>query len=71
MAEQDGVEDAVVIERSLGAPVELVWQMWTVPEHFQAWYGPDGAAGWAMALDKLAAQVGKPIRQPPALPADR
>ncbi|HEY3670445.1 MAG TPA: SRPBCC domain-containing protein [Acidimicrobiia bacterium] len=35
--------DAMVIERSFDAPVELVWQMWTDPEHFRAWYGPDGA----------------------------
>jgi uncharacterized protein YndB with AHSA1/START domain len=35
--------DAVVIERNFDAPVELVWKMWTDPEHFKAWYGPDGA----------------------------
>jgi uncharacterized protein YndB with AHSA1/START domain len=35
--------DAVMIERSFDAPVELIWQMWTVPKHFQAWYGPPGA----------------------------
>ena len=34
---------AVVIERTLDAPVELVWRMWTEPEHFAAWYGPEGA----------------------------
>jgi uncharacterized protein YndB with AHSA1/START domain len=34
---------AVVIERRFDAPVELMWQMWTVPEHFKAWYGPNGA----------------------------
>ncbi len=37
-------DDAVVIERVVDAPVELVWQMWTRPEHFAEWYGPDGAA---------------------------
>jgi uncharacterized protein YndB with AHSA1/START domain len=36
--------DAVEIERDLDAPVELIWQMWTDPEHFKAWYGPDGAS---------------------------
>lgn len=34
---------AVVIEREFDAPVELVWQMWTDPDHFAAWYGPTGA----------------------------
>jgi uncharacterized protein YndB with AHSA1/START domain len=43
MADGHGSEDAVVIERMLDAPVELIWQMWTDPEHFAAWYGPDGA----------------------------
>lgn len=35
--------DAVMIERSFDAPVDLIWKMWTVPEHVAAWYGPDGA----------------------------
>jgi uncharacterized protein YndB with AHSA1/START domain len=43
MTNDKGAQDAVVIERSFDAPVELVWQMWTDPAHFAAWYGPDGA----------------------------
>jgi uncharacterized protein YndB with AHSA1/START domain len=39
----DEATGAVVIERTFAAPVERIWQMWTVPEHFQAWYGPTGA----------------------------
>jgi uncharacterized protein YndB with AHSA1/START domain len=35
--------DPVVMERTFDAPVDLIWQMWTDPEHFKAWYGPDGA----------------------------
>ena len=35
--------DSVVIERVFNAPIELVWQMWTDPEHFARWYGPTGA----------------------------
>ena len=35
--------DRVVITRALAAPASLVWAMWTDPEHFRAWYGPDGA----------------------------
>ena len=44
MAEINNSEDAVVIERILDAPVDVVWQMWTIPELFKVWYGPDGAA---------------------------
>ena len=36
-------EDAiVVVERIFDAPVDLIWQMWTEPEHFHNWYGPQG-----------------------------
>ena len=48
-------QDAVVIERSFEAPVELIWQMWTEPEHFSAWYGPDGAS---IPVAKMDVRVG-------------
>jgi uncharacterized protein YndB with AHSA1/START domain len=35
-------ENAVVIERTFDAPVDLIWRMWTDPEHFKNWYGPTG-----------------------------
>lgn len=44
MTDQNSSQNAVVLERTLDAPVGLVWRMWTAPKHFQAWYGPDGAA---------------------------
>jgi uncharacterized protein YndB with AHSA1/START domain len=40
----DATSNSVVIERMLAADPTLIWKMWTVPEHFAAWYGPDGAA---------------------------
>lgn len=39
----DAPPDAVVIERYFEAPVAVIWRMWTEPEHFKAWYGPQGA----------------------------
>ena len=36
--------DRVVIERTLDAPPSVVWRMWTDPERFASWYGPDGAS---------------------------
>jgi uncharacterized protein YndB with AHSA1/START domain len=47
--------NAVVLERTLDAPVGLVWQMWTQPEHFAAWYGPNGAT---IPVAKLDVRVG-------------
>lgn len=55
MTDKSGSQDAVVIERTLDAPVELIWQMWTDPEHFKAWYGPDGAA---IPVAKMDVRVG-------------
>lgn len=59
--------DAVVIERDLDAPVEVVWAMWTDPEHFRRWYGPDGAAIPVAQLDvrvggsrRVCMEVGTP-----------
>ena len=40
---RDDPQDSVVIERNFDAPIALVWKMWTDPEHFKAWYGPQGA----------------------------
>ena len=45
----------VVIERTLQAPVELVWKMWTEPEHFAAWYGPGGVS---IPVSKMDVRVG-------------
>jgi uncharacterized protein YndB with AHSA1/START domain len=47
--------EAVVIERIFDAPVEDVWQLWTDPEHFAAWYGPDGAT---IPVAKMDVRVG-------------
>jgi len=55
MTDDNGSQDAVVIERSFDAPVDLVWRMWTDPEHFEAWYGPDGAT---IPVAKMDVRVG-------------
>jgi uncharacterized protein YndB with AHSA1/START domain len=43
MTDNAGAE-AIVIERTFDAPVDLIWRMWTDSEHFKAWYGPNGAS---------------------------
>src|SRR5580765_4556791 len=32
----------LVISRVLNAPVALVWEVWTQPEHISQWWGPEG-----------------------------
>jgi uncharacterized protein YndB with AHSA1/START domain len=63
----NGADDSMVLERSFDAPVVLVWQMWTEPEHFKAWYGPDGASIPVAELDvrvggarRICMEVGSP-----------
>lgn len=51
MADDNGSGDAVVIERTFDAPVDFIWRMWTDPEHFKAWFGPDGVTIPVATLD--------------------
>jgi uncharacterized protein YndB with AHSA1/START domain len=55
MSDDQGSRDAVVIERTFEAPVDLIWRMWTDPKHFKAWYGPDGAN---ISVAKMDVRVG-------------
>ena len=55
MNNDSAAQDSVVIERVFEAPVELIWKMWTDPEHFKAWYGPAGAS---IPVAKLDVRVG-------------
>lgn len=41
----------LVITRIFDAPRELVWQAWTVPEHFMRWWGPKGYTTPACQID--------------------
>lgn len=42
MSDSTNSANSVVIERTFDASTELIWQMWTVAEQFQQWYGPKG-----------------------------
>ena len=48
-------KDAVVIERVLAAPVDLVWRMWTEADHFKNWYGP---TGFTVPVAEMEVRVG-------------
>jgi uncharacterized protein YndB with AHSA1/START domain len=48
-------QNQVVLERSFDAPIDLVWKMWTDPDHFKAWYGPGGVS---IPLAKMDVRVG-------------
>ena len=55
MNDDNANQNAVTIERAFDAPVDLIWKMWTDPEHFSAWYGPAGAT---IPVAKMDVRVG-------------
>ncbi len=38
----DLAKRTLTIKRTFNAPVQLVWEAWTQPEHIAAWWGPKG-----------------------------
>jgi uncharacterized protein YndB with AHSA1/START domain len=67
MADRAGSRDAVVIDRTFDAPIEVVWQLWTDPQHFAAWYGPNGATILVAAMEVRvggARRVGMDVQTP-------
>lgn len=52
MAEQNNTADREIrISRLLNAPVELVWEVWTDPEHIKNWWGPNGFTNTISKMD--------------------
>lgn len=45
----------IQIERTFDAPIDLIWAMWTEPQHFANWYGPMGAT---IPLAEMDVRVG-------------
>lgn len=43
MSEVNELSDrTLTLERTFNAPIELVWEAWTKPEHVANWWGPKG-----------------------------
>ncbi|MDR3711930.1 MAG: SRPBCC domain-containing protein [Puia sp.] len=43
MGKESNTKDReLILTRLLNAPVELVWEVWTKPEHIKNWWGPNG-----------------------------
>ncbi|SHM90186.1 SRPBCC family protein [Mucilaginibacter sp. OK098] len=41
----------LIISRTLNAPIELVWEAWTNPEHIVNWWGPNGFTNTITKMD--------------------
>ena len=44
-------ERELVIKRTYDAPLDLVWQVWSDPEHAKNWWGPKGFTMLSAAID--------------------
>jgi uncharacterized protein YndB with AHSA1/START domain len=42
MTDNNTANRELTITRTLNAPIELVWKVWTEPEHIAKWWGPNG-----------------------------
>jgi uncharacterized protein YndB with AHSA1/START domain len=42
MAENDLAKRTLTLKKKFDAPIELVWEAWTRPEHVAQWWGPKG-----------------------------
>jgi len=47
----DTSDRELVISRILNAPRELVWKVWTEPEHIAKWWGPNGFTNTIIEMD--------------------
>ena len=43
----------LIISRTLNAPVELVWEVWTNPEHLVNWWDPNGFTNTITKMDMV------------------
>jgi uncharacterized protein YndB with AHSA1/START domain len=43
----------LIITRTLNAPVELVWEAWTKPEHIANWWGPNDFTTTISTMDMV------------------
>lgn len=41
----------ITISRLLNAPIELVWEVWTDPDHIKNWWGPNGFTSTIARMD--------------------
>ncbi len=52
-ANNDIANRELSITRMLSAPIDLVWEVWTNPEHIANWWGPRGFINTIHKMDVL------------------
>ena len=52
MAKTSNTQDReLLLQRLIDAPIELVWEVWTKPEHLAKWWGPNGFTNTITEMD--------------------
>jgi len=51
LGENNTADRELRISRVLNAPIDLVWEVWTDPEHLKHWWGPDGFTNTITKMD--------------------
>lgn len=49
--ENNTTDREISISRSFDAPIDLVWEVWTQPEHIKNWWGPNGFTNTIHQMD--------------------
>ncbi|MDQ6876199.1 MAG: SRPBCC domain-containing protein [Candidatus Dormibacteraeota bacterium] len=49
--QKQGARRIVTLERTLNAPIEDVWDLWTTKDGIESWWGPEGFAVKVRKLD--------------------
>lgn len=49
--ESNTADRELLMSRVLNAPVDLVWEVWTDPEHIKNWWGPNGFTNTIHTMD--------------------
>ncbi len=55
----------IKMSRLLNAPIELVWKVWTEPEHIAQWWGPNGFTNTIDIMDVKPGGVWKFVMHGP------
>lgn len=62
---EDPADREIVITRTFDAPRELIWELWTSPEHVVRWWGPNGFTTSIEEMDVRPGGVWKHVMHGP------
>ncbi|WP_333879157.1 SRPBCC family protein [Flavobacterium sp.] len=49
----DTADREITVSRLLDAPIDLIWELWTNPDHIKNWWGPNGFTNTIIKMDLI------------------